>query len=269
MVESLESLERRIDGLRAAVRRAATAGDRAKSHALRAELRQAQRAWDEAVEELDRQARTAETDRPAAPPPDSLLPIREQVHQALALLGVPAAPRLILAVHDAFFAGPLIAARLTSLRRDEERSFRTAPHARAYYLCAALTADLLAPARGLLSVSTWPLDRRVIGPLSPRVNYLTAAIRVAQSLQRLPGASPDALRLLWRFAANIPGAPAGTRSPRPDEVVQAARAELAVHQDDDQAHRAAAAARARAQLDDADQLFGIRLRVTPRRLAGS
>ena len=96
-----------------------------------------------------------------------LLPLREQVHQALTLLGAPAAPKLIIAVHEAFHVGELAPARLTSLRRDEERSFRSAPHSRPYYLCSALTADLLAPARGLLAVSTWPMATRVIGPLSP------------------------------------------------------------------------------------------------------
>nr|BFE78882.1 hypothetical protein GCM10020093_014830 [Planobispora longispora] len=35
----------------------------------------------------------------------SLMPIREQVHQALLLLGVPAAARLVVAVNAAFFSG--------------------------------------------------------------------------------------------------------------------------------------------------------------------
>ncbi|MGH3273957.1 MAG: hypothetical protein ACRDNZ_06470 [Streptosporangiaceae bacterium] len=267
MAEGLEILERRIDELRAQVRRAVGTGDRDRGRALRAELRAAERTWGEAIEKLDE---VAQADAHAPPAPlagalrsGSLLPVREQVHQALTLLGVPAAPRLILAVHHAFFGVPLIAARLTSLRRDEERSFRITPHARAYYLCVALTADLLAPARGLLAVSTWDLDRRVIGPLSPRVDYLTAAVHVAQSIQRLPEATAEASRLLWKFAVNIPGAHAGTGFSDPDQVIRAARTELALHQDEDGARRAGAAARARDQLSDADQLFGTRLRITP------
>ena len=169
---------------------AVAGGDRDRAKGLRAELREAERQWDESLERLE-----AESAEPAGPEPlgvaapgstpvrdrrGALLPAREQVHQALTLLGGPAAPRLIVAVHDAFFAGSLPVARLTSMRRDEERSFRSAPYARPYYICAALTADLLAPARGLLAVSTWPMDRRIIGPLSPRVDFLTAAIRVAE-----------------------------------------------------------------------------------------
>ena len=227
MAESIEALEQRIEMLRVQVRQALTGGDRERARALRRELREAEHAWDAALTALEQQpppgerppSRAAEKDAralagpadltrigPGTPPPGRLLlPLREQVHQALTLLTVPAAPRLISAVHEALFAGAIPAARLTSLRRDEERSFRTAPFARPYYLCAALTADLLAPARGLLAVSTWPMERRVIGPLSPRVDYLTAAIQIAESVQRIPSPGPAVWRLLWRFAANPPG----------------------------------------------------------------
>jgi hypothetical protein len=184
------------------------------------------------------------------------------VHQALSLLTVPAAPRLIVTVHEAFFAASFPVARLTSLRRDEERSFRSAPFARPYYICAALTADLLAPARGLLAISTWPMEKRVIGPLSPRVHYLTAAIQVAESIGRIPDAGPAVRRLLWRFAANIPGAAGSAGAMEPRQVARAAQAELEVHEAADLGTRRSAAQRARRQLDDTAQLFGTRLQVT-------
>jgi hypothetical protein len=172
---------------------------------------------------------------------------------------VPAAPRLIATVHEAFFASTFPTARLTSLKRDEERSFRTAPFARPYYLCAALTADLLAPARGLLAISTWPMERRVIGSLSPRVDFLTDAIRVAEAIDRLSAPVPAARRLLWRFAASIPAAAESASQMQPHQVKRAALAELEVHQAADRQTRQAAAARAREQLDDAQQLFGARM----------
>ncbi|MGH3126229.1 MAG: hypothetical protein ACRDND_35075, partial [Streptosporangiaceae bacterium] len=196
------------------------------------------------------------------------LPLREQVHQALTMLTVSAAPRLVSSVHEAFFAGAIPGARLTSLRRDEERSFRAAPFARPYYLCAALTADLLAPARGLLAVSTWPMERRVIGPLSPRVDFLTAAIQVAEGIQRVSHPSPGMRRLLWRFASNIPGGMTSGEKTDPRMVAEAAESERGIHADADQAARRDAAQRARAQLDDAQQLFGSRLRAAPRSAAG-
>jgi hypothetical protein len=283
-------LERRIDELRAGVRRAVVDRDRARVKALRAELRKAEQDWDQALARLDDEqpaaGNPATSQAPARMPSEGdgaaavvagaavargggpLLPLREQVHQALTLLAVPAAPKLVSAVHEAFFAGLIPSVRLTSLRRDEERSFRSAPFARPYYLCAALTAELLAPARGVLAVSTWPLDRRVIGPLSPRVNYLSAAIRVAESYLRIPGPGPAAQRLLWRFAANIPGASGGARHTDPATVAGAAQAELDIHAADDRAARTAAADRARRQLDDAEQLFGSRLRLTRQAGAG-
>jgi len=252
-----EALERRIDELRTAVRKAVTAGERDRARELRKELRRLEDDWDEALDDLADQAERPVKSVPRQAGP--LLPLREQVHQALTLLGAPAAPRLIIAVHEAFHVGEMIPARLTSLRRDEERSFRTAPHSRPYYLCPALTADLLAPARGLLTVSTWSMATRVIGPLSPRVDFLISAIRLAGHLDRIPDPGTDARRLLWRFAANIPGAAASAVAMTPAAVAEAAEAELDIHRDADRSHREAAAQRAR-ELPDVEQLFGNRLR---------
>ncbi|MFG2042569.1 hypothetical protein [Dactylosporangium sp. NPDC048998] len=253
--EQIELLERRIDRLRGDLRRAATTGDRAQARTLRAELRRAEHAWDAALAELEERAPVVPRQNPAPP----MLSIREQVHHALTLLTVPAAPKLIIAVHDAFFPGELVAARLTSLRRDEERSFKVAPYGRPYYLCPALTADLLAPARGLLAISTWPLETRVVGPLSARVDFLVGAIKVAERVAQLPGDAHDARRLLWRFAAGIPGASAGGAGADPETVAGRARAELDVHLEADAADRAAAASRAHERLDGAEALFGARL----------
>jgi len=254
--ESAEILEQRIGRLRAAVREAVLAADKDRAGALRRELKQAERAWEDALAQAE-----PSYGQPAAPSttPASLLPLREQVYQALSLLTVPAAPKLLATVHEAFFARTFPTAKVTSLKRDEERSFRTAPFARPYYICAALTADLLAPARGLLAASTWPMERRVVGPLSPRVDFLSAAIQVAGAIERLPAPVPAASRLLWRFAASIPGAVQDAARMEPQNVAQAAEAELRVHLAADKETRRAAAQRARAQLDDAEQLFGTRL----------
>jgi hypothetical protein len=259
-VSQVEDLEKRIASLRAAVREASLRGDKDQASRLRRELRGAERDWDEA---LDAAAPAADAAGDAvgarAGRGPSLLPLREQVYEALSLLAVPAAPRLIATVHEAFFATSFPSAKLTSLKRDEERSFRSAPFARPYYICAGLTADLLAPSRGLLAVSTWALERRLIGSLSPRVDFLTAAINVAAAVERLPAPVPAARGLLWRFAASIPGAGSDAASVRPDRVRQAAEAELNVHVDEDTTVREAAARRTRQQLTDAEQLFGTRL----------
>lgn len=260
MAEPIEVLERRIDALRAEVRRCVVAGDAARARGLRAELRAAERAWDEAIADLAGPA--SPTDAPeaairsVAPRP----PVRERVHDALTLLTVPAAPKLIAEVHAAFFdTGELAAGRLTHLRRDEKRSYETARRTRPYYLCSALTAEHLTPARGLFAVSTWPLERRIVGPLSPRVHFLTAAVRIAERAARLSRVTVPVTRLLWRFASNIPGAAAPGHLPGqvdPRVIIEAAENELEVHVAADRAQRAAAAARARRQLDDVAQLFG-------------
>ena len=110
------------------------------------------------------------------------------------------------------------------------------------------------------------MERRVIGSLSPRVDFLSAAIRVAEAIQRLPPPVPAAARrLLWRFAASIPGAAETAAGMTAQQVAQAALAELEVHEEADSETRRAAAVRARSQLDDAEQLFGTRLRVTGQR----
>jgi hypothetical protein len=259
--------------------------ERPRAGQLRTELRAAERAWENALAEAEAEpgaeaeveaeaseptvtttitaspaaATAAGTrDGPAPPgPAGSLLPLREQVHEALSLLRVPAAPRLIATVHEAFFASAFPTQRVTSMRRDEERSFRAAPFSRPYYICAALAADRLSPSRGLLAVSTWPMEKRVIGSLSPRVDFLEAAIRVAEAIERIPAPVPAARRLLMRFAASIPGAAARADSVDPEAVKAAAEAELSVHRDADSKTRQEAARRARRQLGDAEQLFGV------------
>jgi hypothetical protein len=274
VAETIEALERRIDELRVAVREAVLAGDRALAARQRSALTSAERAWEDALEE----AAAAQTDpsgpagpvaqgrvaqgkvaqgRAAEPParPGSLLPLREQVYEALSLLQVPAAPKLIATVHEAFFGATFPTTRVTSLKRDEERSFRTAPFARPYYICAALSADYLAPSRGLLAVSTWPLELRVIGSLSPRVDFLTAAIRVAEAIERIPEPPAAARRLLQRFAASVSGAISPGGGADPAAVREAAEAELTVHREADAKARRAAADRARG-LQHAEQLFG-------------
>jgi hypothetical protein len=269
VAETIEALERRIDELRVAVREAVLAGDPALASARRAELKRAERAWEEALATAV-VPQAAATSGPqvvagSAPqarpePTGSLLPLREQVYEALSLLAVPAAPKLIATVHEAFFGSTFPTTKVTSLKRDEERSFRTAPFARPYYICAALSADYLSPSRGLLAVSTWPMERRVIGSLSPRVDFLMAAIRVADAIERIPTPPLTARRLLQRFAASIPGASGEIRDQvNPGVVRRAADAELSVHSDADSRMRKEAADRGRRQLADAEQLFGTRL----------
>ncbi|QCD59334.1 hypothetical protein [Streptomyces hawaiiensis] len=281
MTASLEELEERLSQLRARLREARRARDTAAASRIRGELREAEAAWEDALDaEVATEAVPGEQQAPSHPPTpraartaappsqpvprgkrsaQAAVPVREQVHQSLTLLGAPAAPKLISSVYEAFFSEPLVATKLASLRRDEERSFNAQGYARPYYICSALTHDRLTPARGLLAVSVWPLQRRVIGPLSLRVDFLTHAVGAAEQIQRLTAAghppSDAAWQLLRRFALNIPGA-YDNDDLDPARVISAARSESAVHQESDDAERRAAADRARTQLTDSQQLFG-------------
>jgi hypothetical protein len=267
MSDPLDALEKSIGTLRRAIRDAAAAGDTERAGELRMQLRRAERAWD-ALLDADEPAAAAPRPVPEVAPAarGSQLPAREHVHRALMLLRVPAAPKLIVGVHEAFFPGELSASKLSSLRRDEERSYRSSPGARPYYLCPALAHDLLTPVRALISISTWNLEQRVIGPLSPRVDFLTSAIRIAEAVHAsaessADGPSPEALRLLWRFAVSIPDAMPKNASGHEgaldaQQVIDAALTELEVHTDADRATRVAAARRARKSLGDDEQLFG-------------
>lgn len=275
MSASLEELEQRLSHLRTELRGAVRARDKAETTRIRRDLREAEAAWERALDaeagpeaeapplEGGMQTTPTTTGEPRhqSRPVHGSIPVREQVHQALTLLGAPASPKLISSAYEAFFTEPLIAAKLASLRRDEERSFTAQGYARPYYICAALTHDRLVPARGLLALSTWPVERRIIGPLSPRTDFLTHAVGTAEQIQRLATAghpaSDAAWRLLRRFALTIPGAcDAAAPQADPARVIAAAHTEAAVHQQEDDQQRRAAAQRARTQLADAQQLFG-------------
>ncbi|MEU2119481.1 hypothetical protein ABZ567_28415 [Streptomyces sp. NPDC016459] len=264
MHEHLVALEERMQQLQQAIRQALAQHDPAQAGALRAELKRTQQAWD-VLCGPDDAADNAPTEPASLTAPEHSWegrPARDQVREALTLLTVPASPRLLSQVHQAFFSSPLNTARLTTLRRDEERSFRSAPYARPYYVCSALTSDLLSPARALLALSTWPLEQRIVGPLTQRVHFLTSAIRLADAAKDLADDAelPQPVQLLLLpYSRNL-----HTHSSRRpldlDALRQAAAAELQIHQDDDADTRTEAARRARQQLGDVEQHFGNTLR---------
>jgi hypothetical protein len=180
----------------------------------------------------------------------SVLPVREQVARVLGLLGRPAAVSMIRDVAAARYGDQIPGPRLASLRRDEHRSWRSAADAaaaraagRPMYVVPALTYDRLAPVRGLLALSSWPLELRLIAPASHRVDVLHIVDRLTQELAGAAqaGWAPEIERLLWRLAGTIPGATDGSGGLQPEMV------------------RAAAAA----ELDDEQQLFGSRLTALP------
>lgn len=198
-----------------------------------------------------------------APTFHAALPVREQVARALALLGRPAPVALIRDVAAARFGDSIAGPRLASLRRDEQRSWRSAWESghraagRPVYIVPALTYDRMAPVRGLLALSSWPLEVRLVAPASQRVDLLHMVDRLAAELADGAAApwAPEVKRLLWRLAGTVPGATDGSDLELAT-VRAAVAAELAQIGEADAVERVEAARRARTQLDEEEQLFG-------------
>jgi hypothetical protein len=201
---------------------------------------------------------------------DAAPPIREQLASVLGLLSRPAAVALIKDVATARFGEPIQPSRLASLRRDEQRSWQAANRpssqgrslARPAYIVPALTADRFAPVRGMLAMSSWTLEVRIVAPASHRVDTLHVLIRLIDELDRDPEASwaPNIRRMVWRFARSVAGAIDNRDGVGNEQIRDAAERELALIAPDDTAERHAAAERARRQLDPETLLFGSTLR---------
>ena len=192
-------------------------------------------------------------------------PLRDQVIQSLHLLQRPAALPLLNDVSNARWGEPIPTRRISSLRRDEQASFDARPGGRPVYIAAGLSADRFAPVRGVLSLSSWPLKTRIVGPASPRVDLLHNLQHLADELDvgRASAAPwvPAVERLVFRLARTVPGGLSQNRGDvlETDRVRAAVKAELLVIEPSDEDVRVQAADRARAQLGDAHQLFGVRL----------
>lgn len=217
---------------------------------LRPQLQSVEKAWDTLVLGLQ----SVE----ALPVPGrSVKAAREQVLEALALTGVPTAQKTIKAVCEAFFGTALEASRLSSLRRDEVRSYHSSAP-RSAYVCSALTASTFHAARSVLARSDWPLSQRILAPSSQRVNFLTMAANLARAADgpdRHAGSRPAIDSLLRHMAHGI--AQLDTSKPlSPARIATAAENELEHLLVEDYAVRTAEA-EAASQLDHAHQLFGV------------
>lgn len=192
-------------------------------------------------------------------------PLREVVLDYLHLASRPASVQLLADLAKAKGRDPLPNARVASLRRDEERSFRSSA-SRPAYVVPALTYDRFTPVRGVLASSAWPLPLRLIAPASPRVDFLHTVIALARDSVARAATEPSRPAtinqgmefLLRKLARTIPDALAPSHVPLDyDRIVQATAAELAVLEPADTQERQEAADRARAQLHDpAALLFG-------------
>lgn len=182
---------------------------------------------------------------------------RSQALAALDDMGVPAPPREIAVFHEVRFGIELDVRGLASVRRDERKAFeRQGPDRPMPYLVPALDVRLLQPVRGPLTLSSWPLERRLLAPTSPRVDHLRLTCRLAELAAELGGEQGhQMLGLARRYARSVVSV-SGKTDLDPPAIIEAAEAELAEISMFDEQERARAAQRARAQLQRAEQLWG-------------
>jgi hypothetical protein len=193
---------------------------------------------------------------------ESSVPLRDQVIRALHLVGRPATGRLLADVTKARWNESIEINKLSSLRRDEARSWSAGQDSnrrtaiRDVYIVPALSYDRYAPVRGSLALSTWETARRLVAPLSPRVDMLKSTIALAQEVIRLGqnGHGVALNRLVCRLGASIPGVNPFTSSMQ--EVIACAQTELSQLEEVDFGERCDAASRAERQLTLDALLFG-------------
>ena len=183
---------------------------------------------------------------------------RQVVAGALAEIGVACRARVVTDYADARFGQRVEPRTLAALRRDERRAWDKGS-ARPTYLVPALEGRYFQPVRGLLTLSDWALERRLIGPWSERADHLAATAQLARQLawlsERDTAVAQRLAPVVADMAASIPGAVDG---PGLDtaRVEGAAQAELVPLAARDEPWRREAASRARTQLPREQQLWG-------------
>lgn len=138
-------------------------------------------------------------------------PMRELVLDVLTELDVPAQPRLVSEIASIRFGFPLQVERFASLRRDEERAYFSNPTARPAWVVPAITSPGLHAYARIVTSSTWPVEKRIIGSLSLRANHLRTILSLVQMWERLTDGPTAPLAvslaaLIARFASTVPGA---------------------------------------------------------------
>ena len=171
-------------------------------------------------------------------------PMREQMLDILDELGVPNSPRVVSEYALACLGLELPVARFASLRRDEERGFRKDPLSKPAWVVPALNMTGFAPIPRLVASSVWPIERRLIGPRTLRVNHLLtllALLKRAANLTEGEEAARGITGLIVRFARSVPGAWAVAGEPDLERIRMATEAELQAISNDDEPERKQAA----------------------------
>ncbi len=186
-------------------------------------------------------------------------PMREQVLDILDELGVPNSPRVISEYALTCLGVELPIGRFASLRRDEERAYKKDPLSKPAWVAPALNLTGFAPIPRLVASSVWPIDRRLIGSRTLRVNHLTtllALIKRTATMGEDQEAARRLLGLILRFSRSVPGTWQGSGELDPERIRAATESELQAISQEDEAERKQAAEKL-AKLPADRQIWGL------------
>jgi hypothetical protein len=203
-----------------------------------------------------RQRRGPARPKSGAARPAERRPLRELVLDVLNDAGAPLNSLLIASVFRPVYKRDVPSTRFGTLSADEQRSFdSTRP--RPVYLCHCLTHDRGQAMKRFWARSDWPLEERLIGPMTGRVLFLKGAtwiIRLAQTA----GEGTDADQL--RFVAADQARDAGCQVKRGEfpfnDWITQIQGQIERYFADDRAVRLGASAELAARLDERALLFG-------------
>ncbi len=191
--------------------------------------------------------------------------LRVKVISTLRLVKRPLAARFVTQIARARFEYQIDPKALASMRRDELRSYRAyvnnpdGAQSKTQLVVPALSYDRYTPVRGVLALSDWDLSRRLIGPASPRVDVLLATQTLAGLVIANPQArwASDVERLVITIGRSLMPFIGRSAAPTAQMVKSAILPELAAIEAGDREERAEATERARAQLTEEQQMFGV------------
>jgi hypothetical protein len=189
-------------------------------------------------------------------------PLRELVLDALNDAQTPLNSLLIASVFRPLYRRDVAATRFGTLSVDEQRSFDS-KRPRPVYLCHCLTHDRGQAMKRFWARSDWPLEDRIIGPMTGRVLFLKGAewvIRLASAAG--VGADADKLRFVAADQARDAGYPVRRGDFPYGDWAAHIQSQIERYSGDDRAVRAKASSELASQLGERALLFGAAAELT-------
>ncbi len=186
-------------------------------------------------------------------------PLRDIVLDLLADAKTPLNSLLIASVLGPLIGRTVPSTRFGTLSMDEQASFDS-KRQRPVYLCHCLTHDQGQAMKRFWGRSDWPLQERIIGPMSGRVLFLRGAIWTIELARKAHQGSADTARLNYIAAdqARDAGQPVRHGEFHFDAWIAGIEQLLGKILPEDEALRHDAAVMLDAHLNERELLFGVR-----------